>query len=417
MSAKIPTVGIDLRPLQAGFKQHLGRGTGRYTQELFRELEQLPARPFKIRGLSAQELQASRLQHSVLSAIPYGKTTIETQLFLPRRLNRLGVELIHFCSHTDVPARCSVPYVVTVLDLIPLKFPELYRPAKLNWRYELARRLEEKAIRNAHAFLTISEASKRDIISLMGIASERIFVTPLAVAPNFIQKSGGSNDARNATRQQLNLRDDQPILLYVGGIDARKNVFFLLRCFRELLTNWRGPGRQPVLLLAGSYEQDRDFPKLEREIARLGLARDVVLLGYVPDEKLIDLYHAADAFLFPSLYEGFGLPVLEAMACGVPVIANNNSSIPEVAGDAAILVPDNDIQEWTAAIKALLSSRELANKLRVTGRARAQQFTWRDTAEKTIAVYDTLLSTFCDGLPRAGIRERFEVENRTAANE
>lgn len=389
--SSLPRVGVDARGLEPGFKAHFGRGTGRYGTELIKqllELAQEPTAQLDIRPLRGSELRVQGVQKLLYSLLPYGKQTIETQLFLPRRLAGLHCDLVHFLAHGDATARSKVPYVVTVLDLIPLKFPELYAATRANWRFHLARRLELDAIRSARGILTISEATKRDVVELLGVSPERIAVTPLATSERFLPRAAGWRAAGSETRAQFGLSATDPLLLYVGGIDPRKNTRFLI----ELLARLRSELQPaPVLAMVGNYAKDDQFPLLQQQIRACGVEDGVRLLGYVSDEALVQLYHAADLAVFPSLYEGFGFPVLEAMACGVPVVAGNNSSIPEVASGAGILVEDNDIDGWAAAIRSVLETPERAAQLALTGIARAKEFSWRRTASLTLQAYGAFL--------------------------
>ncbi len=396
-SEKRSIVGLDLRPTEAGFKAHAGRGTGRYAEALTEALSKLePAdggeRAIELKRLGSEELNLSEEDLRFSKLLPLGRRTFESQMLYPRRIKRAGVDLIHFFSHGDAPAWSSVPQVVTVLDVIPLRFPELYRAKKTNLRFRFARYLEYAAITRAVGLLAISECTKRDVVSYLGVPAEKIVVTPLGVGGEFTPrgKSLGVWPAEiHKKKKLLGIPEERPVLLYVGGIDPRKNVLFLLDVLREVLREHTG--ERPCLVLAGKHEKDDQYPLLQEKIKRLELEKDVIQLGFVPDENLSALYHVGDAFLFPSLYEGFGFPVLEAMACGTPVVAGNNSSIPEVAGTSARLLADNDLATWTGAVLELLSSSDLRLSLGREGIQRAAMFTWDRTARETYAAYEKFL--------------------------
>lgn len=394
----MPTLGFDVRGTQPGFKAHYGRGTGRYATELFSELLKLTDSEFRLLPLSQEMLAASGWQRSLLSLLPFGKQTAETQLFLPQRLENLPVDMLHFMAHGDATSRCRKPYIVTVLDLIPLRFPELYRADKTNLRFRFARYLEDQAIRQASGILAISEATKRDVVELLGVKADKIVVTPLGVTQSQQPREASAAtwiEYGQATRKRYGLADLRPLLLYVGGIDPRKNIIFMLRVFAELLGKFSGAER-PQLLLVGRHERDDQYPLVLAEIKQLGIEADVRLLGYVPDEEISDLYRAAHLKIFPSLYEGFGLPVLEAMSFGLPVVAGRNSSIPEVAGDAALLldcelrggaIPAETSGQWVREVELLLRSNSKMDEFAESGIKRARQFTWKRTAELTKAAY------------------------------
>lgn len=398
MSLTACRIGLDLRPTEAGFKAHAGRGTGRYVQELVARLfAQDPDKTgFGFVPLGSADLWAGSWEAKLLDKLPAGKQTVGTQVMLPRRLQSLGLDMMHFFAHGDAPARrCmaskAVPQIVTVLDLIPLKFPHLYRASKSNWRFKLARYVELEAIRRSVGVLAISEATKRDVVELLGVRPERVFVTPLAVGDVFAARpltdfraSMVAKRSEIAGLQDINPQAD--VILYVGGIDPRKNVPFLLKVFAELL-RLRDYVNPPVLAIAGKIDSDDQYPKLLQTIAELGLTDQVRLLGFVSDEELVSLYQGASVLAFPSLYEGFGFPVLEAMACGCPVVAARNSSIPEVTGRAAMLIADNDTDGWVRALDTFLRSGEMQQEYSLRGINRADEFSWERTAELTLAAY------------------------------
>ena len=371
-------IGLDLRPTEEGFKAHAGRGTGRYANELVRHLlaaQDAEGLPFELVPLRSAQFSSAPWEQHLLQSLPFGRLTFESQVLYPRRVQRAHVDLAHFFAHGDASARPVVPQLITVLDVIPLRFPHLYKADKPNWRFRFARFLEYQAIRKARGLLAISEATKRDLVELLEVRPEDVLVTPLAVSSRFEEVG---------ERQQL--PTGRPYLLYVGGIDPRKNVLFLVEVFRQLLAQWRGEDR-PMLVLAGAISQDDQFPALCRLIERDGLTADIHMCGFVDDDELCNYYRGAAAFVFPSLYEGFGLPVLEAMACGCPVIAGDNSSITEVAGEAAMLLPDADHRAWLQALQHVLHSADTRKQMRERGIAQARRFSWQQTAERTIAAY------------------------------
>jgi len=355
--------------------------------ELVRELTQLELPDLDFFPASSLELGAGALTKLFQSLFPVGRTTLEQQLLLPRRIKHLPVELFHFFAHGDAPVRCPLPYLVTVLDLIPLRFPELYQADRPNWRFRFARYLELESIKRASGILTISECTKRDLKEILGIADERIFVTPLAVSKSFLATAPANEEQKIRLREEFSLPTMGPNLLYVGGIDPRKNVPFLIQAFAELRRQLGGRYPALRLLLAGRYESDRHFPRLREEIAKLDLEAHVSLLGFIPDEQLPRYYQAADLVVFPSLYEGFGLPVLEAMASGVPVLAGSNSSIPEVVGTEYPLAEDANLCSWVTLMGELIQQPALRTRCQELGLQRANLFTWRMTAERTVAAY------------------------------
>jgi alpha-1,3-rhamnosyl/mannosyltransferase len=288
----------------------------------------------------------------------------------------------------DAPSWATVPYVVTVLDLIPLILQDLYKPASVDMRFTLARWLELRAIRGAKHLLAISECTARDCHKLLGIPLDRITVTPLGVDDRFFGEA--HPDLIQNIRAKYQLPSERPYLLYVGGIDERKNMNGLIRLYKLVHEAERLSNRvSPILVLAGKIEDDRNFPNLLALIRDNDLRDEVRCIGFVSDDDLLALYQGAAIFLFPSLYEGFGLPPLEALAAGVPVVSSNTSSLPEVLGDEALYFDPTKIDDGVSAtIHYLRSSSDYLNTRRARGRKWARQYTWDETGRKTLSVYE-----------------------------
>lgn len=391
-------VGLDARGTEPDFKLHHGRGTGRYATELIAGLTKLQnsgrLNQLQIRPFGSAELGRSVLEQTISSLLPFGRQTFETQLFLPRRLSKLPVDLVHFMSHGDGTPRCPFPYLVTILDLIPMKFHWLYSQEKASWRLKLARWVESTVVRGAAGYVTISEASKRDIVELLGISPDKVHVTPLGVDQQKFASLVLSDEEKLSFRgrvfEKLAIDRGSRVLLYVGGIDPRKNIPFLLEVFARYLTVEASNTGRTYLVISGRYEDDDQLPKLRATIQRLGIESQVRLTGFLPEKELLELYHAAHVFIFPSLYEGFGLPVLEAMSCGLPVIAPDNSSIPEVVGANYPLFKDNQPEDWIRGISEILNVKDRLISMSQIGIERAREFTWERTAELTAAAYQTI---------------------------
>ena len=280
----------------------------------------------------------------------------------PREAHRGGAALLH-CPYFALPLRRGLPAVVTIHDLIPMVLPA-YRGAPLVRAYTL---LQALACRGAQAILVDSESSKRDVLRLLRVPEQRVHVVYLGVDPRFTPDRSGASPI------------ERPYVLYLGGFDVRKNVPALIRAFAELAPEFP----DLVLALAG---QPRDpspvFPDLRALAAPLG--DRVRFLGRVSDDAKLALYRHADLFAFPSIYEGFGLDPLEALACGCPVVCSNASSLPEITGDAALLFDPNDERALADAMRLALADPD---PLRAKGPPQAAKFTWEKTAEQTAAVY------------------------------
>jgi glycosyltransferase involved in cell wall biosynthesis len=297
---------------------------------------------------------------------------------LPLELARRPVNLLHVQSLA--PPFCAVPVVQTINDLAWILHPEVFPPL-------LRLRLEFTCRRSAHRaqkILTVSEFSKRQIVAHYGVPEDKVAVTHHGVHPAYRVED---DPARvEAVRQRHNLHG--PLILYVGKLQARKNVVRLVRAFHVCRREFGLPHKL-VLVGKRTYLSDEIFAA----IAELGLGQDVLVLGEVPLEDLPLLHAASDVFVFPSLSEGFGLPPLEAMACGSPVIASNTTSLPEVVGDAGILVDPLDVGALARAIRDVLTNPALRGELRARGLSRVQRFSNRSMAERTLEVYEQVLRT------------------------
>jgi glycosyltransferase involved in cell wall biosynthesis len=277
-----------------------------------------------------------------------------------RLLHRLRPALAHF-EHA-LPLACPCPAVVTVPDLsferdpsvMPLRDRLIFRTAV------------PRAARSAACVLTISELTKRDLIELYGIPDEKIVVTPLAADPAFEPDGPTPNG--------------DPYALFVGALQPRKEATTAI----EALSLLGEPA--PRLVLVGPDKGGR--AEAERAAAKLGLAGRVELRGHVPQDELAALYRGAVCLVFPSRYEGFGLPVLEAMASGTPVVATTAGALPEVAGDAAILVEERNPVALAGGIERAIADHD---RLRAAGLERARCYSWAETARRTLDVYRELL--------------------------
>lgn len=285
-------------------------------------------------------------------------------------------DLIHAPDHL-IPRSRHTPVVATIHDTIPLAHPEW-----LGYRLpRLKNRLWQRSTHWAHHVITISESSRRDIVHYLGIEPDRISVMPQGVdARWFVQPD---TQQRRAVLHRYALPDEY--FLFVGTLQPRKNIALLLRAFHNLPVHEQ---RRCPLVLVGRYGWG--CPELH-DALRAGRYPNVHWLQYVPDHDLPVLTHAATALLFSSLYEGFGLPIVEAFAAATPVVASNASSIPEVAGDAALLIDPADRDAWSHAMHRVLHDVRLREELRQRGRERAQRFQWPTAIEHLHAIYTRVI--------------------------
>lgn len=301
-----------------------------------------------------------------------------------RACRRERVDISHvpyFASPLNPPPHT----VVTIHDLIPLILP-LYRGPFLVRRYT---DLVANAARRAHAVITDSECSQRDVIARLSIPAERVQTIYLAADAQF--KPIDDPAALAAFRARYELPAAGKVLLYLGGYDQRKNVRVIIEAL-ALLPELYDEGFRLVLGGLTLGPDSKFFPDPRALAKSIGLPDDAIqYLGWVREEDKARLYASAHLFLFPSLYEGFGLPPLEAMACGTPVIASNASSLPEIVGDAALLVEPEGSIAWAESIRALVSDNARLEQMRTRGLAQADKFSWERAARETLQVYERLL--------------------------
>jgi glycosyltransferase involved in cell wall biosynthesis len=284
-------------------------------------------------------------------------------LFIPAHVLPLGAPLVR-----------RMRTVVTIHDLGYLQYPEAHTTAQ-----RLYLRLSTVwSARAASHLIAVSEATRNDLVRLAKVSPARVTVVHHGVADRFRQPVVDLGRARKIAG------GSEPYFLYVGTVQPRKNLERVIEAFADASAQLTDQGRTPVLVIAGKRGWLSE--QIAQRAAALGIADRVRFVGYVADEDLPALYRASLAFVFPSLYEGFGMPVLEAMACGAPVLTSNSSSLPEVAGDAALLVDPHDTRAIAAGMVRLARDEVLRQELRQRGYRRAAQFTWDRCAEETLRV-------------------------------
>lgn len=306
------------------------------------------------------------LPHTPLIRIPL---TLSAEL----RKNRVDVLHVQFTA----PPFCPCPVVVSIHDL---SFEHL--PQTFNRRSRTQLRLTVRhSARRAAKILTLSEHTRRDVIDTYGVAPESVTAIPLAAPDHFCPVT----QDKELQRVRHTYGIDGDYVLSVGSIQPRKNLVRLIKAYAELRGS-RAGNRCPKLVIVGrcAWLYDETLRALEQA----GVKDSVVLTGYVPEPDLPALYSGALCFIYPSYFEGFGLPPLEAMKCGAPVIVGNATSLPEVVGDAALKVDPFDVSAIARAMDQLINNSELRAELSVKGLARVKMFDWKATAQRTLAVYE-----------------------------
>ncbi|MET0514895.1 MAG: glycosyltransferase family 1 protein [Nitrospiraceae bacterium] len=285
-------------------------------------------------------------------------------------------DVFHWPNYLLVPGG-SCKHIITICDLTFLLFPA-YHPSFRVRAYSSG--IFRSAAR-ADGIVVISEHTRRDVIKYLGVPKEKIRVVYCAAAPHF-RPIPPSERSQVLSGYSL---DDQKYVLFVGNIEPRKNLIRLLEAYSQLLR--RSQYRGPLILAGGQGWRNIGILRCVEEFA---LEKHVRFLGYVPDDVMPALMSGAELFVYPSLYEGFGLPPLEAMACGTPVITSNVSSLPEVVGEAALTVNPHDVAALADAMHRVLTDSEFREEMRRKGLERANEFSWEETARQTLKVYEEI---------------------------
>lgn len=295
-----------------------------------------------------------------------------TNIYLPIKLKLRGISVYHNPDNVGLPFIKTCKFIVTIHDIVPYIFPKEYYPSQVNFMKYRTKLLN--TVKKADIILTDSIYSKNDLVKYLGVNENKIKVIYLGVDENI--KRTSDEEIIN-TKKKLNI--ENKYILGIGGNEFRKNGVALVKAFNEAKS--QGYLKDHKLVIIGKNVNGA------KEISE---NNDIILTGRVSENELLALYSGADVFVYPSLYEGFGLPPLEAMACGTAVITSNTTSIPEVVGDAAILVDPNETEEIKEAICKVLENASLKAELIEKGKERVKQFKWDKTVEEVEQIYNIL---------------------------
>ena len=374
-------IGIDITPAV----NQPNTGIGRYTQGLVEHIACLqPADEYCLVHASngkARNPFHEKLARRNISArrIAYSKRQARALWLLSHKL-RFGVDLtlgkldLFHATDTCGPRLNKIGLVTTIHDLAFFRFPDTASP--LN-RHYLTSTIQASLKRSARV-IAVSNSTKRDLINLFNIPEEKIRVVYLGVDEGF--SSVATPDSLEEVRNGYRL--NSPFILFVGAMEPRKNLVNLITAYNSLI---RESVINHSLVIAGA--RDRSSKPVFKLVRELGMNGKVIFTGEVAQEDLVALYSAADLFVLPSLYEGFGFPPLEAMACGTPTIVSDVSSLPEIVGNAALKVAPEKPEELARSIRAVLENHVLRHELVTKGLQQAKKFSWRKTAEETLNVY------------------------------
>ena len=381
-------VAFDLRP--ALKKNSRRRGIGKYTLEVAKALLELrdPRLDLLLYGCGTDRPDLPLAHYEYRSLFQLSKPSrlswLSDRLLLPRQLSKDGAQIFHANDITSIAFRSGMKTVVTVHDVIPLVFWEQMKPS-IPWDYSIALREGFRRVRRADLVVTDSAYSKADIGRHLHVDADKIAV----VYPGCDSRFAPVEPELARRRIAENFGIDRPFLFYVGGSDFRKNLGCLVDAFVDI----RKSGYQGLLVMAGeTFQWDiGEVRRIREKIAARQIEPLVMFPGFVAEDQLVDFYSGCDAFVFPSLYEGFGLPVLEALRCGALVLTTRVSSIPEVAGDAAVYFDPEDPSSLAKSFCELADDPARQAELREKGKARTVQFNWNEAARQLLALYDSLL--------------------------
>jgi len=358
-------------------------GIGTYIRNVVRTLARLDRdSTYYLIGLPAKVAECGPLPAS-FHAVPLAdrENTLKGNFEFRAIVRRLHCDVVHIPHLFWIPRGLPCPYVVTVHDLLE----HMYGAREgSNLRRSLHLQLTRRALHKAARVLAVSQFTKSEIEQTFGIPGERIEVVYNAIDERFLRGHASQSDCDLiAERYQVNY----PFILYAGAIRPHKNVVRTIEAFSALKTELEKEGQFPDLKLIIIGDDLSSHPDLRRTVIRSGVQNDVRFLGFVPIEVLRIFYDVAKVFVFPSLYEGFGLPPLEAMAHGTPVVTSNTSSLPEVAGNAAVMVNPENVFEIRRALQKALLDPALRVRMKQRGYEQAQRFSWTISVARILEIY------------------------------
>ncbi|HUR37239.1 MAG TPA: glycosyltransferase family 1 protein [Terriglobales bacterium] len=372
-------------------RRKTGFGVGTYIRNVMRTLARVdapggsgPGNSYVLIGTPDRLREFRGLpENFILQAAPTPSSTWKTSLAFRKLLQSHQCDLLHIPHMFKTPRVAHCPYVVTVHDV--LDFIER-RPQQAPWQRRLRLEMARYALARSSAIMAVSHSTKSDLLRLFGgaLSPEKIHVAHNALDERL---SGGHSTPEERQFIAERYQVTYPFLLYAGDIKPHKNVVKLIEAFSALKAELKKEDKLADLKLIIIGNEISSHPHLRRTMIKSGVQNDIRFLGFVPIETLRTFYDVAKVFVFPSLYEGFGLPPLEAMAQGTPVVTSNTSSLPEVVGNAAVLVNPENVFEIMHGIKRALLDQQLRETLKQRGYAQAARFSWETSVRSTLAVY------------------------------
>lgn len=371
-------IGIDGRAA----KLYRGTGIGTYTYQLINNLISIDKENDYLLFLPELLNFDSKIPSNFsINKIQESNLAFWEEVRVPNLLKDQSVDLYHVPQNgVGLPLKKSSSFVITLHDIIPLKMPETVSDRYLKIFNEDMPKILDKC----EGVITVSEFSKNDIVEGFSFPKEKIFVTHLA--PEKIYMPYNKVDSRTYLKNKYSI--DSSFILYVGGFSPRKNILGLLEAFSLLKNKYK---KDIKLVVAGKHGISYDLYK--NRAIELNISNDVIFPGFITLKDMPYFYSSCKMFIYPSFYEGFGLPPLEAMACGAPVIASNVTSIPEILDNSCLLINPNDPKDIYGSMLSILEDKKLEYDLIEKGLARSNSFSWRKCALETLNAYKTILST------------------------
>lgn len=366
-----------------GANWYTGTGIGTYTQQVLKYILSFDSsNEYHLYWCGTNYKDISNLPNVTVSIASKKHHRFFEEYFIPENIKNKSIDIYHVPQNgIGLPHKKSCLYISTIHDLIPYIMPETVG------RGYLKRFISQmpEIIQNSDMIITVSEFSKKDIMRIFDVEEDRIRVTPLAADSCFMPMD--KNIAKEFIKNNYSI--EYNYILYLGGFSPRKNVKSLIVAYSRI---YKDVQRDMKLVILGPSKDDHSY--LIELCTSLGIKDNVIFTGFVPYEHLPYFYNASTIFVYPSLYEGFGLPPLEAMSCKIPVITSNISSIPEVTGDGAILINPFDTEDLKRAIERLLEDENLRCETAEKGFLRSKEFSWIKTAKNTLNIYKEAYEKF-----------------------
>ncbi|MBU1992373.1 MAG: glycosyltransferase family 1 protein [Patescibacteria group bacterium] len=367
-------IGIDCRMYSPAFT-----GIGRYVLELTENLFKLDKQNEYVLFFNNPEYKYFKPPNERVKKVlvDAGHYSFAEQTTFLKKLNKEKLDLMHF-THFNAPLLYNKPFIVTIHDLTLTLFPG---QKMTNFTHRMAYHAVIKhAVKKAKHVIAVSNNTKNDLGKFLKADTNKVSVVYEGIAPEFKPIKGHKLEL---VRGKYDIQ--KPFLLYTGVFRSHKNLVNLVKAFAVIRKNYK---LDIQLVITG--REDKYYPEVKNTIEQLGLQNEIVMPGLVPEEDLISLYSTATIYVFPSLYEGFGLPPLEAMQCGTPVVCSNASCMPEVCGDAVLFFNPNDLSDIAEKVHTLYKDKNLQKKLIKKGLEHVQKFSWEKMAKETLKLYNSV---------------------------